>query len=200
MPTMKDLSEEVIEKLRSHSEQARSHIHIPDTLFHFGNDIERWITYLSQRQPWLNEEHHHRNVALAHDIRAYIRDSIVRRKSLAMESPPPEWLNSLIRRWHAQRSTAITLNYDTLIESAARELEVDNSPRILPGQMYPPYFADIASRPGAGLWGEESLETLSYYKLHGSTNWYYSGRDGQVPGCGVGDYQPFCSIKPQSAA
>ena len=29
---------------------------------------------------------------------------------------------------------------------------------------------------------------------------YSEELEGQVPGCGVGDYQPFCSIKPQSAA
>ena len=177
MPIMKDLSEEVIGKLRSISGMEGSHISIPSTLFHFGYDIERWITYLSQQQPWLSEEHHHRNVALARDIRGYIREAIVRQKSVAMQSPLPEWLNTLIRQWHTRRATVITLNYDTLIESAARELKMDNSPRILPEQMYPPYFANIASRTGAALWGEERLETFSYYKLHGSTNWYYSGRD-----------------------
>ena len=177
MPTMKDLSEEVIEKLKSISEMEGSHISIPSTLVHFGYDIERWITYLSQQQPWLSEEHHHRNVALARDMRGYIREAIVRRKSLAMHSPLPEWLNTLVRQWHTRRVTVITLNYDTLVESTARELETENSSRILPEQMYPPYFANIASRSGTGLWGEGNLDTFSYYKLHGSTNWYYSGRD-----------------------
>ena len=119
MPIMKDLSEEVIGKLRSISGMEGSHISIPSTLFHFGYDIERWITYLSQQQPWLSEEHHHRNVALARDIRGYIREAIVRQKSVAMQSPLPEWLNTLIRQWHTRRATVITLNYDTLIESAA---------------------------------------------------------------------------------
>lgn len=43
--------------------------------------------------------------------------------------------------------------------------------------MYPPYFANIASRSGVGLWNEGNLDTFTYFKLHGSTNWYYSGRD-----------------------
>ena len=94
-----------------------------------------------------------------------------------MQSPVPEWLNELIRQWHTRRVTVITLNYDTLVESASRELKTDSSSRILPEQMYPPYFANVASRSGTGLWGEEQLDTFTYYKLHGSTNWYYSGRD-----------------------
>lgn len=44
-------------------------------------------------------------------------------------------------------------------------------------QMYPPYFSNIESRSGVGLFGEDNLKTFSYLKLHGSVNWYYSGRD-----------------------
>ena len=54
----------------------------------------------------------------------------------------PEWLNSLIKSWHQEQAVVISLNYDTLIERAARELEItDRIGRILSDQMYPPYFA-----------------------------------------------------------
>ncbi len=42
--------------------------------------------------------------------------------------------------------------------------------------MYPPYFANIRSRTTT-LWAEAEIDTFSYLKLHGSVNWYYSGRD-----------------------
>ena len=45
------------------------------------------------------------------------------------------------------------------------------------GQMYPPYFANIESRSGVGLYGGGEIDTFLYLKLHGSTNWHYSGRD-----------------------
>ena len=177
MPTMNNLGEEVIERLKIAATQEDSHISIPDTLMHFGYDIERWITYLSQRQPWLREDAHLRNLALARDIRSYIREAIVRHKGVSMQSALPGWIHDLIRLWHTRTASIITLNYDTLVESAARDLQVDGSSSILPQQIYPPYFANVESRLGEALWGEERLRTFSYLKLHGSTNWYYSGRD-----------------------
>ena len=42
--------------------------------------------------------------------------------------------------------------------------------------MYPPYFSDVQTRSGDAFLGEGSLQTLSLLKLHGSINWYYSGR------------------------
>ena len=48
---------------------------------------------------------------------------------------------------------------------------------LLPADIYPPYFANIASRSGVALWGHESDRTFRLLKLHGSVNWYYSGRE-----------------------
>ena len=60
-----------------------------------GNNIELWMTYLSQEQPWLRREHHHRNMALATDIRRHIRDVIDERTLTSVTSPIPEWLTLL---------------------------------------------------------------------------------------------------------
>ena len=48
---------------------------------------------------------------------------------------------------------------------------------LLPADIYPPYFANIESRSGAALWGSESDRAFRLLKLHGSVNWYYSGRE-----------------------
>ena len=170
MPTMKELSEEVIAKLKS------SPFPIQDTLYAMGQNVEFWMTYLSQPQPWLNEEHHHRNLALAADIRRHICDVIVTRTKISIESSIPEWLVSLINQWHSQRAFVITLNYDTLVERAAHKIPVDGREGVLAESLYPPYFSSIHSRSGEGLWRELKTDTFSYFKLHGSTNLYYSGR------------------------
>ena len=177
MPTMADLSTEVFQRLKEMASYDDSVIYVPDTLYDLGNNVEFWMTYLSQPQPWLRQEHHQRNLALARDIRNLIREVITRRKACSMQKPAPDWLTTLIQQWHSQRASVITLNYDTLVESASLKQVVDTDKPILPDHMYPPYFARVASRSGGGLFGEGYMETFSYLKLHGSTNWYYSGRD-----------------------
>ena len=97
---------------------------------------------------------------------------------LSMQSPAPEWLNSLIEHWHSQRCTVITLNYDTLVERASRDLPKENGTKISAYFMYPPYFSPLSSRRGGAFgFAPSKLETFKYLKLHGSTNWHYSGRE-----------------------
>ena len=171
MPTMDEISAEVRKRMENLGQP------IPD-LHKLGNNIELWMTYLSQPQPWLKNYENDHNRSLAGKIRQQIGEIIEERTSRATRSKAPDWLNRLIKLWHERRSTVITLNYDTLIERAARELHIaENLDGVLAEQMYPPYFSDIASRSGAALWAIENIKTFSYLKLHGSVNWYYSGRD-----------------------
>ena len=171
MPTMKELSKEVIAKLEA------SPFPIQNTLYDIGENVELWMTYLSQQQPWLIEEHHHRNLALAADIRRHICDVIIARTKKSIASPIPDWLTSLISQWHSRRAFVITLNYDTLVERAAYHIYIDGQKGVLAESLYPPYFSNIQSRSGEAIWSEHKTETFSYFKLHGSTNLYYSGRD-----------------------
>ena len=168
MPTMAELSFAVREKVGKNqlAELAR-----------LGNDIERWMTYLSQSQPWLKTHENDSNKGLAGKLREQIKEIIDDRTTSAARSDSPDWLKCLIRSWHERQATVITLNYDTLIERASKELQItDKIKGILAEEMYPPYFANIKSR-SASPWSEGKIATFLYLKLHGSTNWYYSGRD-----------------------
>ena len=176
MPTMAELGVEVIQRLEQAAEEEGSEIYIPRVLYDLGN-VESWMTYLSQPQPWLREETYHRHLALARDIRRRIREVIAEGKAAAMQEVLPTWLHTLIRQWHSRQVSVITLNYDTIIESACREPVTEDSREIFPMEVYPPYFAGIRSRSGGGFFGSTKLETFTYFKLHGSANWYYSGRD-----------------------
>ena len=172
MPTLKELSHEVINRLH------RLDFTIPTPLNEMEKNIELWITYLSQRQPWLTEYDNDYNRSLAGRIRNLIFEVIDERTSLASKSITPAWLSELIETWHHKQATVISLNYDTLIERTAKNVRVsDKVKRILAKQMYPPYFADVQARSGVGLWGEGKIDTFLFLKLHGSINWYYSGRD-----------------------
>ena len=172
MPTMVELGAEVRERL---AEVTGFSSAIPDSL---GDNIELWMTYLSQPQPWLREPEIDLYRSLGGRIRRCIAAVIEDRTVLASASIAPEWLRRLILAWHRREAVVITLNYDTLVEKAARDLRVSEKISVLqPADIYPPYFANIVSRSGAGLWGEEDLRTFRLLKLHGSVNWHYSGRE-----------------------
>ena len=173
MPTMDELSSAVLENLELEK------VSLPvDALRRLGDNIERWMTYLSQPQPWLKTPDNDFNKAFAGRLREQIKKIIDDRTTLAARSDPPAWLSRLIKSWHEQRATVVTLNYDTLIERASRKLQISEEIRcVRVGEMYPPYFADIGTRSGEAFWAGGEKNTFSYLKLHGSTNWYYSGRD-----------------------
>lgn len=172
MPTLSDLTLEVTERLE---ENERSYL---EPLIGMEENIELWITYLSQRQPWLTDYENDYNKSLAGRIRHQIGTLIEERTAQASQSEAPSWLKNLIRSWHNQQATVITLNYDTLVERACKQVPVSESSKvILATHIYPPYFSDVQARSGVGVWGEGSLTTFSFLKLHGSINWYYSGRD-----------------------
>ena len=172
MPTLADLTVEVARRLRG---TGRS---LPQPLTDLEDNIELWVTYLSQRQPWLTEYENDSNKSLAGRIRHEIGTVLEEHTARASQNEEPSWLNRLIGSWHREQATVITLNYDTLVERAAKNVQpTEKVSRILAKQMYPPYFSDVQARSGNGVWGEGSLETFSLLKLHGSINWYYSGRD-----------------------
>ena len=190
MPSMEELSEEVITRLEV------SPFPIQDTLYAMGNNIELWMTYLSQEQPWLAEEHHLRNLALAREMRRHIRDVIVECTRSSIKSPVPEWLTCLINQWDSQRAIVLSLNYDTLVERATCEISIEGHKGVLAESMYPPYFSDIQSRSGVPRLIDLRVQTFSYLNLHGSTNLYYSGRNNffgeavfmsKVPAWGTND-------------
>ena len=128
--------------------------------------------------PWLREPDIYLHRSLGGRIRRSIAAVIEERTAQASASLAPDWLRRLILSWHRREAVIITLNYDTLVEKAARDLKVsENKSALLPVDIYPPYFANIASRSGVGLWGRNSDRTFRLLKLHGSVNWYYSGRE-----------------------
>lgn len=172
MPTMIELGAEVREKLSKVTNFSSA---IPESL---GDNIELWMTYLSQPQPWLRKPEIDLHRSLGGRIRQSIATIIEECTESATASSLPDWLKRLILAWHQREAVVITLNYDTLIERAARDLRFSKEiSTLLPGDIYPPYFANIASRSGAGLWGREVYRTFRLIKLHGSVNWYYSGRE-----------------------
>lgn len=174
MPTLHDLSRGIFPFIRDEDPR------LANELKGLGNNVELWMSLLSQTQPWLDIGQVQHNLSIAHLIREQIC-SVIDEQTLKIETAP-EWLNTLIEKWHDHQATVLTLNYDTLIERVAcglplpRDEEDEHELGLHPVHLYPPYFEFILGRMGYGVWGRKSRETFSLLKLHGSTNWYYSGQ------------------------
>lgn len=139
---------------------------LPPPLLDLGDNIELWLTYLSQPQPWLKEYYNLQNRAQFLRITELIGEILNERMVHAVSQDGPGWIHQLVNSWHEKRATVITLNYDTIIERAAVKAGIDVC------TIYPVTLADVRR---ASSWGVEEIESFRLFKLHGSVNWYYSG-------------------------
>lgn len=113
MPLADDLVREIA---REDSEQAEE----PDNiLLKGGPDLERWLSYLSEDQPFLNSVHNMRNRSRFFAATGQIGSYLSAAQHKAMESSPPRWLIQFAKYLHVGRRSVVTFNYDTLLERAA---------------------------------------------------------------------------------
>jgi len=136
------------------------------------------LSYLEQAKPWLTEADNLRHRALFLEFSSLIAEDleeIVRDLTADARPAVPPWVGRLIRYWHENRCVVLTLNYDTLIESIAARTRVHDGDGIAARDMYPPLLTDAGLRSGISTEGRPRA-TFRLLKLHGSTNWYYSGR------------------------
>jgi hypothetical protein len=136
------------------------------------------LSYLEQSKPWVTEADNLRHRALFLEFSTAIArhlDDTVAAVAHKVAGAPPDWLVRLIRHWHQQRCTVLTLNYDTLVETIAARVPVENGRGVAAQQLYPPLLTDAAARAGTSA-ATHRDETFRFLKLHGSTNWYFSGR------------------------
>lgn len=85
--------------------------------------------------------------------------------------------SKLVEHWHVQRSHVLSMNYDTLVERIAAELEYTivggNKANLYYTDLYPIPVSSALSREGSVL-SSNYPDTFTLYKLHGSTSWYKS--------------------------
>ena len=149
-------------------------IDLPPALSTLGDNLELWLSYLSQPHPWLPQSSNLKNQAAGLEITECLREILNEREQLAIVNECPVWLQRLTHYWHENESSVITFNYDTLIERAASLIQISERFNLVPGQLYPVQLT-LASRRDAMVFGAEIVDTFTLYKLHGSVNWFYSG-------------------------
>lgn len=162
MPLLRDLSQEVRNRTPDFVNIDRGSL--------FADDIEMWLTYLSQDHPWLSEAKNLRNRALFLDLSRAIREVLEERMKEAIQGEHPKWFSRLIEWWHEKKASVVTLNYDTLVERCA----VGMIQRLKCSDIYPTNLTPAGQRV-AGVTAGDAIPSFRLFKLHGSINWYYSG-------------------------
>ena len=164
MPLLQELSSQIRGRLSD----------LPESLSILGDNIEIWLSYLSQPHPWLSESENLRNRALALEITEEIKKVLDEKEQLVVQDECPSWLLTLTQHWHKNQAGVVSLNYDTLVERAV----VNNIDKIKAEHIYPVRLELSTKRGGekaAVLGPMRPVDSFTLFKLHGSTNWYYSG-------------------------
>lgn len=172
MPLLQDFSERILRRFGGPSKIP------PEVSTMMGENLAHALSYLEQAKPWLTEADNLRHRALFLEFSSVIAQDLEETVADAARSRAqsrPAWLLALIRYWHQHRCSVLTLNYDTLIETFVSEVILDDGRTLLPQHIYPPLLTDAAFRAGAAN-SPPPIPSFRLLKLHGSTNWYYSGR------------------------
>ena len=158
MPLLQELSSQIRSRLSD----------LPESLSTLGDNIEIWLSYLSQPHPWLRESENLRNRALALEITEEIKKVLDEKEQLAVLDECPSWLLTLTQHWHKNQAGVISLNYDTLVERAA----VNSIGKIKVEHIYPVRLELSTKRGGekAAVSGPmRPVDSFTLFKLHGST-------------------------------
>ncbi len=155
----------------------------------FNDDVELWLTYLTQNHPWLDEATNLRNRAYFLDATKTLRQFLDLEVTEAERLGFPAWFQGLVGYWHEHRSCVVTFNYDVLVERCLMKTKFPLT-FTLPPSLYPVPFATPSQRTGLSRGSTDLTETFTLAKLHGSTNWFYSGREqGSTEPIYVSDFE-----------
>lgn len=159
-------------------------------------DLEAVLTYLAEPQPGLSEEDNLMNRAAFVHASTWLAGSLYNRQEWCLGSGPlPAALGSLVKEWHGRRTRVLTLNYDTLVESALLSLASESGANDWPksySSVYPDTLPWVRSRYGGTFLSKEREETFVLLKLHGSLNWFVSSLDPVVPSGDTAVYEAEC--------
>ena len=141
-------------------------------------NFENALDFLASHKPWLSESENQRHRAIYLEL-TYVIRAVFWCKRKVWDSPP-FWFEELIAYWHNNRCAVISLNYDLLIECLASTIYSHKQYAIPTADLYPIRFTQVTPTNGLNQAAshkiENPIETFRLFKLHGSINWFYSGR------------------------
>ena len=154
-------------------------------------DVELALSELQSDAPWKSPADKHADMALFETVIERIRDQLQLPNGVmqdgngnVIELP---WQSNtslgkrLVNTWHINRNHVLTFNYDLMVEALAESVQCknyrDNDDTqgvrfMFPRYLYPISIPHVRTRNGGTWSGSTSETTFSYYKLHGSLNYY----------------------------
>ena len=171
MPTSDELGEEVKALL------AKNGRPLPAELTK--GTFEEWLSRLAEDQPDLLEHENLQRRAWFSEISQAVAQVIEQRESHVRHggAEPPPWLRSFIGAAHGWRATAITFNYDTLLETGVN-LSSFHDFAVIVGSGLVRSCDVLGHLPhSAGSSETGRYSTFRLLKLHGSVNFYRTSGD-----------------------
>ena len=155
------------------------------------NDVELALSELQSDAPWKSPADKHADLALYETVIERIRDQLQLPCGVMQDGQGNvielPWQGStslgarLVNTWHINRNHVLTFNYDLLVEALVESVRCKNfrdsdgtqdTRFVVPRHIYPIPIPHVRTRNG-GTWSGNTDEiTFSYYKLHGSLNYY----------------------------
>ena len=168
MPLMSDLSENVRDIISGRFDNSV-----------ILENVELALSELRSDAPWKPPDVKHQDMALYERVIERIRNQL-QIPSNAMQEDQKTLVHRLVNTWHIDRSHVLTFNYDLLVEASAqnvrcksfRDSDTERVRFMFPRYIYPIPIPHVRTRYGGTWSGNTSEITFSYYKLHGSLNYY----------------------------
>jgi hypothetical protein len=134
--------------------------------------FESWLSLLADDQPQLTEAENLDNAARFAGLRDAIAVLLLEAEVAAISPPAPAWLYEFVSALHEEQATVITLNYDTLVETAVASHSLWDPitrGRVLARDV----LRDLPPLPNTGMRLAGPLAvTFKLIKLHGSLDWW----------------------------
>ena len=146
-------------------------------------DPEAILTSLAQDMPWKSSIQAREDEALFLELTREIQEIIVQAETQALDDGISEWAWTLPGVLAREEVSVVTLNYDTLLEQLAtgRRSRDARTPDMLNiGSLYQAPLLRLDQRLSPISTGFLPEKAFHLMKLHGSVNWYYSGREAPI--------------------
>ena len=146
------------------------------------NDVELALSELQSDAPWKSPADKHTDLGLYETVIERIRDQLQIPYGEKRNGQADATLGQrLVNTWHINRNHVLTFNYDLLVEALAVSVKCQNYRDgddkqkvrfMFPHYIYPIPIPHVLTRKGGTWRGNPNEITFSYYKLHGSLNYY----------------------------
>ena len=169
-----DLADKVLARLR------KDGYSVPSRRFH-DSQFEAWLSRLAEAQPDLDEARNLDNRALFVRVTSALSEVLLECQNAVFANSPPWWLERLVGVLHYSNITALTFNYDTLVEATVSYAGLfdDYATRVYPSATLRgmPRLVESPSAIGGFSSSPASANTFRYIKLHGSVDTFWSSGD-----------------------